>query len=309
MMDRHAAQKPRTLFLSHILRKVFLEDWALKLLALAISVGLWLAVTGLSTPTTRRLTIPLDYAVASNAQVVSSAQQVDVEISGDKSRIEQIRSGDLVASLDLTDTRPGSWTVTLSPDTVSVPLPQGVKLIDVAPGRIAVTIEAVEEKELEVRPDTDGRPAPGYEVYSAVAIPAKIRVRGPSSVLNELEVVQTEKIDIDGRRDGFTARQAAVVPPDSRTAVLNTVVDVVFRIGERRIERSFSLPAANDATKTINVTLFGPRTELTKLRPTDLQAEIVLMENGEEGPRIVLPAGREAIIEIKDAKIANSGIR
>ena len=43
------------LFLKHVARKVFLEDWTTKLVALAITLALWVGVTGLSTPTTRRI--------------------------------------------------------------------------------------------------------------------------------------------------------------------------------------------------------------------------------------------------------------
>src|SRR5678816_2154323 len=98
----------RKLFAKHIFRKIFLEDWALKLLALVITFGLWFIVTGLSTPTTKRLTVPLVLSISSNAQVVNAPlQEVDIEISGDKRKIEQINRSELSATVDLTDTQPG----------------------------------------------------------------------------------------------------------------------------------------------------------------------------------------------------------
>jgi hypothetical protein len=39
-----------------LLRKLFLEDWGLKLLALAITIALWLGVTGQNKPVTLRVT-------------------------------------------------------------------------------------------------------------------------------------------------------------------------------------------------------------------------------------------------------------
>ena len=35
------------LWAKHVIKKLFLEDWALKLIALTITLGLWFGVTGL----------------------------------------------------------------------------------------------------------------------------------------------------------------------------------------------------------------------------------------------------------------------
>ena len=65
-------QKPRKLFAKHIVRKIFLEDWALKLLALVITLALWLGVTGLSTPTKTRVTVPLVPSISNSAEITNS---------------------------------------------------------------------------------------------------------------------------------------------------------------------------------------------------------------------------------------------
>lgn len=297
-------RESKTLFFKHIVRKMFFEDWGLKLIALVITLGLWFGVTGLSTPTTKRLTVPLNLNIASNAQVVNVPQQeVEIEISGDKRKVDRINRSGLSAYLDLTEMKPGDWVVSLSPDTVSVPLEQGVTLLDVVPGRIAVNIEAVEEKEIEIKARTTGTPAAGFEIYDAVAIPSKIRVRGPASVINALEYVETDKIDVADKKDGFTARQVAVNASNPKVAVLNTVVDVYFRIGEKRIERSFSAPVTGETGKTASFTLYGPRTLLQKARADQFKVEIYLNDNGEEVPRVVLPAELQDVVEIKNLKV------
>lgn len=292
------------MLVTHILRKAFLEDWGLKLLALVITSALWLNVTGLSTPTIKRLTVPLNLNLPSNAQAVNVAQQdVDIEISGDKTRIGQINRGELVASVDLTDAVPGDRVVPLSPDNVFVQLPQGIKLVDVVPSRIAIKIEAIEQRELEVRAETVGRVAAGYEIYSASVVPAKIRVRGPASVMQMLEYVQTDKINIEGKKDGFTAKQIAVTSPNPMAAVLNTVVDVVFRIGERRIERSFLIPVVDLPGKTVSFVLFAPHTLLSRVKADDIRVEMMLDDNGNEVPNVILPAELQTLAEVKRLKM------
>ena len=294
----------RKLFAKHIVRKIFLEDWGLKLIALAITFALWLGVTGLSTPTTKRMSVPLNLNIVSDAQITNAPpQEVEIEISGDKRKIDQINRSALSATLDLTAMKPGDWVVSLAPDTISVPLEQGVTLVEVVPGRIAVNIEAVEEKDIEVMAQTTGNVAAGFEIYSTAVLPPKISVRGPASVVRTIEFVQTDRIDITGKKDGFTARQIAVTSPDPKAAVLNTVVDVAFRIGEHRFERAFITPVIGLAGKTASFVLYGPRTLLAKARVDDLKVEMVLNDNGEEVPQLVLPAEFQNFVEIKKIKV------
>lgn len=288
----------------HFLRKVFLEDWGLKLIALVITLGLWLGVTGLSSPSTRRMNVPLSLSISSDAQVTNPAQQeLDIEIIGDKRKVDQLTRGTLTAFLDLTDMKPGNWVVSLSPDNVFVDLPQGIKLVDVAPSRIAINIETVAEKEVEVRAETSGDPSEGYEVYAASPLPPRIRVRGAASVVGALEYLKTDTIDITDRKEDFTARQIAVSSPNPQVAVLNTVVDVLFRIGERRVERSFDIAVEGAEDERVSFKLFAPRTPLLKAKREDIKVEVYLDGNGVLVPRLILPADLENVSEIRDLKL------
>lgn len=304
MSDVAQQKKPQKLFFKHILRKVFLEDWGVKLVALAITLALWLGVTGLSTPTKTRINVPLNLNVASDAQITNvPQQQVEIEISGDKRKVDQIARGELTAFLDLTEMKTGNWVVSLSPETVFVPLPQGVKLVDVVPGRIGINLEAVEEKEIEVQPETLGEVAAGFEVYSSLPIPPRIRVRGPASVVRVLEYVQTDRIDISDKKADFTARQVAVSSPNAQAAILNTVVDVMFRIGERRIERTFTVPVSGEPGKTASFVVFGPKTLLQKAKTDEFKVEMYLDGNGDLKPQVILPTELEDLSEIKKLKL------
>jgi len=298
------ADKPKKLFAKHIVRKIFLEDWAMKLTALVITFGLWFGVTGLSTPTTKRFTVPLIPSTSNNAGITNTLiQDVDIVISGDKRKIDQINRNELTAMLDLTDVPPGDRVVSLTPDNVFVPLPQGIKLVEIAPTRIAVNLEAFEEKEIEVKTVTTGVPAAGFEIYSTSAMPAKIKVRGPASIVKILDYVQTDAIDITGRKAAFTANQIAVTSPNPKAAVLNTVVDIAFSIGEKRIERAFTMPVSGLPGKAASFTVYGPKTLLQKVKPEDLKVEMILNIDGEEAPRVTLPPALQDLAEVKNLKL------
>ncbi len=286
----------RKLFAKHILRKLFLEDWALKLLALVITFALWFGVTGLSTPTTKRITVPLNFNISNNAEITNSPiQEVDIVISGDKRKIDQINKADLIASLDLTDVASGDRVVSLTPENVYVQLPQGIKLTEVAPGRIAVSLEVVEEKDIEVKTITIGVTANGFEVYNTTVLPSKIRVRGPASVVKILEYVQTDKVELTGKKDDFTAKQVAVTSSNPKVSVLNTVVDVFVRIGETRIERTFSTPVNG---KIATFTIYGPKTLITKAK-----ADAFKVEMTSDTPQLILPPELQDLAEIRKLAI------
>jgi YbbR domain-containing protein len=287
-----------------ILRKIFLEDWGLKLLALLIAFALWLGVTGLSTPTVKRFTVPLVPSVANNALVTNQLiQDVDIVLSGDKRELERLNRNDLTATLDLTDVAPGDKVVSLSPGNVFVNLPQGIKLTEVQPGRIAVNLEAVEEKDVAVEPQFNGSPAEGYEVYSATSLPPRIRVRAPSSVVATMSALSTDPIDLSGKKEGFTVRQLAVRTSTPNVAVYSTVVDVIVRMGEKRVERTFTLPAPGLPGKTVTFGVFGPKTPMAKLKAEDLKVEMVLNDAGEEVPQITLPADLADSSEVRRARL------
>ncbi len=307
MPSERDSSKPRAtkkLFFKHILRKVFLEDWATKLFAFVITLGLWFGVTGLSTPTTKRFTVPLNPNISSSSEITNTLiTEVDIVVSGDKRKIDQINRSDLAAALDLTDVQPGNRVVSLTPDNVSVTLPLGIKLVEIQPSRIPVNLEAVQEKDVEVKVVTTGTPADGYEIYGKTIAPAKIRVRGPVSFISTLDHVETDKIDVSDQSTDFTARQIPVRVSNPNSSVLNTVVDVYFRIGEKRVERSYSLAVPGSPRKTARFTIFGPRTLLSRFRADAFKIELVKDDGNGETPQLIMPAELQDLVEIKSLTV------
>ncbi|MGD9588807.1 MAG: YbbR-like domain-containing protein [Pyrinomonadaceae bacterium] len=289
----------------NILRKVFLEDWLMKLFALAITFALWVGVTGLSQPTVQRMSgIPLSLRLSSNVEVTNSPiQEVDIVISGDKRKVDQIVKNDLIISVDLTDILPGDRVVQLSPDNVSISLPNGIKLDEIQPRRIAVKLEPVEEKEVAVNAVTEGAVPEGFEVYGGPAItPAKVRVRGPANLVRSLASVTTDKIDLSNKTADFTARQVSVNVSNPKATLLETLVDVSFRIGERRIEKAFSVPVAGEPRRRVNVVLYGGRSLFEGITAEDLSVEITKDASGAETSRVILPSSLTDRVEIRRPK-------
>ncbi|HEY0461916.1 MAG TPA: CdaR family protein [Pyrinomonadaceae bacterium] len=296
-------------FLTRMIRKIFLEDWTMKLVALVITLGLWLGVTGLRTPTSRRVTnIPLNLRVANDLEITNSpVSEVEIKISGDKSKIDQINQRDLSVSLDLTDVQSGYRTVQITPDNVNIELPVGFKLEEIQPTRIAVQLEKVVEREVRVEADVEGDLTDDFEIYTTIITPPTVRVRGPESFVRPLDSISTEKINVESRQSDFTAQQVQlnVVNPKVRL-VDTTVADVFFHIAERRIEKPYLVNVkAEKGEKRASFKLFGARSVIESLRPEDIKIELTKADTGEVSFNVILPPEIQDKTEVRGKKIIN----
>lgn len=302
LFESNEHRKNGLAFAKHILKKIFLEDWLTKLLALAITIALWIGVTGLSEVGSDRYKVPLVLRLADNAEATNQPiDQVEVRITGDKRRLEQIRESDLRVFVDLTSEPVGNHTLTLAPDTVTLPdLPNGIRLEDINPKKIVVRLEAIEERDVPVRVETQGSVKNGSEVYSETVQPATVRIRGPVSYVRGLPSVPTEKIDLSGRDEDFTARQVRIASLSNENATaLESLVDVNFRVGETRVERTLTVAIDGSPGKRAQVTLFGGRSVVSGLDPRELT--VATSENTD--PQVNLPLAIAGSVEIRRVRL------
>ena len=300
--DKIFSNDVRQFSLRRLLRRVFLDDWLIKAIALFITVTLWLGVTGLRAPTTARLrSVPLSLRVSNDIEVTNSpVQEVDLVITGDKRKIDLLNQRDLVVSLDLTDVPAGERSVQMTAENVNIELPTGVKLEEIQPGKIAIKLEAVEEREITVQAVTEGAVAENFEIYNKTVYPTKVRVRGPESFVKSLDSVSTEKINLENRQENFTVRQVALNVVNPKVTVLDTAVDVSFKVGEKRVERMFNVPVSTEAgNKSATIVLYGGRSVLETLKAENLQVVIA----GDASPNLILPVEVSGQVEIRKLKI------
>ncbi len=299
-------KEERQFSIRRLFRRVFVDDWIIKAVAVIITFALWLGVTGLRDPIDVRFnSIPMTLRFSNEIEVVNSpTQEVNIVVTGDNRKIKQINKNELIVLVDLTDVKAGDQRIPLTPENVSVELPTGVKLMEIQPNAISVKLENVVEREITVKADTQGSVAEGFEIYNVAVLPGKVRVRGPESFINSLDFVSTEKIDVENRSENFTARQVDLNVVTPKTTLIDTVVDVVFNIGEKRIERLFIVPVQTEPQKrTATVVLYGTHTILDALKTEDLQVEIVKTESGENSFRLDLPSDIQGKVEIRKFKI------
>lgn len=276
-----------------LLRRIFLEDWSLKLLSLAIAIVLWLLVTGQNEPVTVHLNVQLNFIRPQALEISNDPPRtVDVMLTGSRNKLDDLTSLDLVATVDLADQRAGERVLRLA-DKAVISLPQGIKIDGFQPSAIPIRLEEVVERQVNVEPKLEGNPADGFEVYSVYPNKGSITVRGPASHVNALQKVMTESIWLTGRKESFPAKSVAIDVPDPKVDLLEPVVDVNVEIGERRVEKNFSGVSVTTAgggkvePATTSVTLLGVASLINSLKPEEV--------------KIILDADLEPRLEIPDA--------
>ena len=222
-------------FLGRLLRKVFVDDWGVKLLALGITFVLWMAVADFNKPRTIRVAVQLNFVRPNNLEISNEPPRtIDVELTGSRERLNNMRLSDLVATVDISDNPAGERIVRLNNERVHMDLPDGVKIESFKPTTIPIRLEPNLERQLSVQVKLAGQPAPGFEVVSSTAQPNVINVSGPASLIEKLQQAPTEAISVEGKKGNFTALGVTITISDSRIEVDNPVVDVAIEIGERK---------------------------------------------------------------------------
>lgn len=285
-------------------RRIFLEDWSLKLLSLAIALVLWLLVTGQNEPVTAHVNVQLNFIRPQELEISNDPPRaVDVMLTGSRSKLDDLTSLDLVATVDISDQRAGERVLRLA-DKAQISLPQGIKVDGFQPSAIPIRLEPVVERQVTIEPKLDGKPADGFEVYSVYPSKGSVAVRGPASRVNALQKIMTESIWLAGHRETFTAANVAVDVPDPKVDLLEPSISVEVQIGEVRIEKTFS--GVNVTTSqggkvqpaTTSVTLLGATSLIESLKPEDIK--ITLDSVGQTlQPRLELPESSRGKVFLK----------
>jgi YbbR domain-containing protein len=231
--DTETAPLPRTpTALERWLRKLLLQDWRLKLLALAIAVALWLGVTGQNKPVTLRVTgVQLNFLQPNGMEISNDPPgTVDVILTGSKDKLDRIGPRDLIANVDLSDQRAGERIIKLTLDRVKVELQEDVKIQGFHPASIPIRLEPVVEVPVDVEVKFEGKLPEGFEVTGVNVNPAKVRLRGPADRINALRKVITETVWLDGKKESFTVSRVEINIADQKIDILDPAVDIRVEI-------------------------------------------------------------------------------
>lgn len=288
-----------------LLRRIFIEDWSLKLLSLAIAIVLWLLVTGQNQPVTAHLNVQLNFIRPQALEISNDPPRtVDVMLTGSRNKLDDLTSLDLVATVDISDQHAGERVLRLA-DRAQITLPQGIKVDGFQPSAIPVRLEEIVERQVTIEPKLEGQPADGFEVYGVYPKKGSVSVRGPASRVNSLQKVLTESIWLAGRKESFTAANVAIDVPDPKIDLLEPVVNVDVEIGERRVEKTFSGVSVSTAggdnvqPATASVTVLGPASLVNSLKADELK---LVLDNDDLKPQLEVPDSLKGKVTLKSVQ-------
>lgn len=215
------------------LRRILFEDWGLKLLALAVTVVLWMAVTGQNTPVTQRYGVQLNFLRPAGMEISNDPpDSVEAILTGSPAKLAEMGPR-LTATIDISDQRPGERVIRLS-DRAQITLPTGVTIQGFRPATTTIRLEPVVEAQVEVEVKFEGKLPEGYEVGSVSTSPLHVRLRGPSDRMTAVRKAMTETVWLDGRTETFTLSGVAVNVPDPKIELLDPTLDIRVEVVEKK---------------------------------------------------------------------------
>jgi YbbR domain-containing protein len=183
--------------------KQFTHNWLLKLLSLVFAVILWSFVMG-EQKLEQGYSVPLQLKnVPAGLMVANEVPSlVDVRISGPRTVLMNLRANDISITVDLKDLQPGLTSFRRLEERLNIP--SALKVTRLSPSFVDVKLERVKEKEVPVKAEIAGNPAPGFRVGNITINPPRVTISGGESELKDVSEVGTEEITVDGVRESFT---------------------------------------------------------------------------------------------------------
>ncbi|HMA18021.1 MAG TPA: CdaR family protein, partial [Thermoanaerobaculia bacterium] len=143
-------------------RRFFFRNLGLKLLALAIALLAWFALSGQRREriSERSYRIPLSLVNVPSRTMVASPLPggVEVRLRGPFTALRQLQPERLEAVIDLRNARPGESVHRFVPEDINVP-PE-VEVLAIAPGEVKVVLDRIGERLLPLVPALSGDPTP-----------------------------------------------------------------------------------------------------------------------------------------------------
>ncbi|MEE9229956.1 MAG: CdaR family protein [Acidobacteriota bacterium] len=197
----------------------------LKILSLALAIGIWLVVIG---EEKLEFSFPAPLVLRGLPETMALAQmpidQVVVRLRAPEALLRGLTAGDIGVRLDLTGLTPGEYLLPLRRDQVSIPF--SAELLTVTPEVVPVIIEPKVLREIPVDVRVEGVPLEGIRIAGVEVEPSQVAVEGPEGAVLAVSVVSTERVSIGDRRESFETQVNVLSGNPLLRVVGDTVVTV-----------------------------------------------------------------------------------
>jgi YbbR domain-containing protein len=179
------------------IRQHVLHNLGIKLLALALAVGLWVAVAS-DPPAEIAVTVPIQFLnIPENLEIsTESIPQAQVRVRGPQRIVKRLQPGDISTEIELGGMKAGERTFDLTSQQVHKP--RGLEVEQIIPNQFHVAFDTRLTRQVPVRPRAFGNFEAGYQIGHIEADPATITISGPNKRVAAVEAAITDAIDASG---------------------------------------------------------------------------------------------------------------
>ena len=183
--------------MTDFIQRWVLHNFGLKLISLALAVGLWLAVA--RDPIAEvAVEVPIEFHhIPENLEISSEhIPEAQIRVRGPERLVRRLQSSDVHAEIDLMGAKPGERTFDLSSHQIRQP--HGLEVVQVVPSQFRLTFDTRLTRQVEVHPRVIGTFVPGYSIGQVVVDPSTIAITGPQKRVEAVEAAITDPVDVSG---------------------------------------------------------------------------------------------------------------
>jgi YbbR domain-containing protein len=196
--------------MSDFLRRRVLPNFGLKLLSLALAVGLWLVVA--RDPVAEvAVEVPIEFHnMPANLEISSeNIPRLQIRLRGPQRLIRRLQPADVYADIDLNALRPGERTFDLTGQQIHQP--NGLEVVQVIPSEFHVAFDNRITRSVDIHPRVIGVPAAGYSMGTPVIEPSRITISGPEKHVSAVDGAITDPVDVSGAMGPMSFNRHAYV--------------------------------------------------------------------------------------------------
>jgi YbbR domain-containing protein len=294
-------------------------DWrnnSLILLAVFLAVVMWIYVSNEQNPVREKIIdVTLEHNEPSQNYLIEGGLPgtVRVRVQGNRNDLNNLNPSDFRAVVNIPEGMTGKLLL-----PVQVSAPPNLRVAQVNPEALTVTIDRMAERQITVAVSLKGTPAQGYSALAPTSYPETVTVRGPSRVINEIGQVSAV-VDIQNASTDVTQTVPVNAGSSDVTvypATVQVVVPVVNSVTSKNVpvapQTTGSAASGYSITKSASdpvfVQIYGPvevirnineiRTEPVDIQGADANVTKEVGLQTPTGVTTVQPARVKVLVEI-----------
>jgi YbbR domain-containing protein len=202
--------------------------WLLRALALALAILAWTFISlDRERESERPIVASVQYNIPDHLVVLDPVETVNIRLSGPESSFGGLDPFDVFVVVDLTDESEGPTEINLTPSEVRRPSNLNLRVTSIEPNALTLDLDRVSNELRPVEVRFGGEPAAGAVVGQPTIVPESVMVRGPSSILRQVEFVQTRALDLTGHAIDFSESVLLRSPDPLITVIEPSFVSVM----------------------------------------------------------------------------------